>query len=104
MESYSDKGLLSNAIARSRSLQCLSAWSPIRTVFPLLLALPERQSSVPFGMESYSDRRYLFNLQDYVVSSVPFGMESYSDNYTIMKVTQENVVFSAFRHGVLFGP
>ena len=156
VESYSDR-TITPMVARSGSgLQCLSAWSPIRTKpTPQSMKTDTTTSSVPFGVESYSDLARYQNLipthtrlqclsawspirtqqtctkmteraaaslqclsawspirtstprwatrSSLAMSSVPFGVESYSDNIQRTCLLTLTTVFSAFRRGVLFG-
>ena len=86
------------------SLQCLSAWSPIRT--------PERKGETAAARIVFSAfrrgvlfglQREEFQAQARAKSSVPFGVESYSDDRATVETLCTLMVFSAFRRGVLFG-
>ncbi len=111
-----------------RRLQCLSASSPIRTFNRVCSTSTEILSSVPFGIKSYSDQNYrqvlcfrCRRLQCLSASSpirttsmrvLPqeslSGLQCLSASSPIrtgyvLSNNVSNLVFSAFRHQVLFG-
>ena len=65
---------------------------------------PYYRSSMPFGVESCWDSSKNHCVTGQCKSSMPFGVESCWDDAKNYEAAAENLVFNAFRRGVLLGP